>query len=131
MFTFSAALCNVHFNFKVSEIGLRMRIALISTIYNKTLRVTSADLSKFSSGEIVNMMSTDTDRIVNFCPSFHAFWSLPFQVGITLYLLYREVGLAFLAGLSFAILLIPVNRLIAVKIGKYQSIMFLFWVVNS
>ena len=26
------------------------------------------------------MMSTDTDRIVNFCPSFHAFWSLPLQV---------------------------------------------------
>ena len=122
LFTFSAALCNVHFNFKVSEIGLRMRIALISTIYNKTLRVTSANLSKFSSGEIVNMMSTDTDRIVNFCPSFHAFWSLPFQVGVTLYLLYREVGLAFLAGLSFAILLIPVNRLIAVKVGKYLII---------
>ena len=121
MFTFSAALCNVHFNFlKVCEIGLRMRIALISTICNKTLRVTSADLSKFSSGEIVNMMNTDTDRIVNFIPSFHAFWSLPFQVGINLYRLYREVGLAFLAGFSFAILLIPVNRLIAVKIGNYQ-----------
>ena len=83
------------------------------------------------------MMSTDTDRIVNFCPSFHAFWSLPLQVftsklinlyfvssfpclqvGVTLYLLYAQVGLAFLAGLSFAILLIPINRWIAVKVGK-------------
>nr|QBM06364.1 ATP-binding cassette sub-family C member 7 [Daphnia magna] len=119
--SFTAALCNVHFNFKVSEIALRMRIALISTIYNKTLRVSSADLSKFSSGDIVNMMSIDTDRIINFCPSFHAFWSLPLQIGVTLYLLYAQVGLAFLAGLSFAVLLIPVNRWIAVKVGKYSG----------
>jgi len=43
----SAALCNVHFDFKVAEISLRIRIALISMIYQKTLKVSSADLSKF------------------------------------------------------------------------------------
>jgi len=119
--TFFAALCNVHFNFGIAEIALQMRAVLVSMIYSKTLRVNAVQLSEFSSGEIVNMMSTDTDRIVNFCASFHAFWSLPFQVGVTLYLLYVQVGLAFLAGLTFAVLLIPVNRLIAVKVGKYSS----------
>lgn len=37
--------------------------------------------SAFNVGEIVNFMSTDADRIVNSCPSFHALWSIPFQVG--------------------------------------------------
>ncbi len=37
-------------------------------------------------------MSTDTDRIVNFCSSFHQFWSLPFQVIISLGLLYQQVS---------------------------------------
>ena len=36
-------------------------------------------------------MSTDTSRIVNFVNSFHEFWSLPFQVGICLFLLYQQV----------------------------------------
>ena len=36
-------------------------------------------------------MSTDTDRIVNFCQSFHQFWSLPFQIGVSLYLLEQQV----------------------------------------
>ncbi len=36
-------------------------------------------------------MSTDTDRIVNFCNSFHQFWSLPFQVIVSLALLYQQV----------------------------------------
>lgn len=62
-------------------VGLQMRVALVTTVYKKTLLVSSTLLSaKFSIGEIVNFMSTDTDRIVNSCPSFHALWSTPFQV---------------------------------------------------
>ena len=41
--------------------------------------------------QIVNFMSTDTDRVVNFAPSFHQFWSLPFQIGVSLYLLHQQV----------------------------------------
>ena len=68
-----------------------MRCAIITTVYRKALTVSSVTQSKFSTGEIVNFMSTDTDRIVNFCPSFHAFWSLPFQIAVSLYLLYNQV----------------------------------------
>jgi len=38
-----------------------------------------------------------------------------------LYLLYLQVGVAFLAGVAFAVLLIPVNRYIAVKIGELSQ----------
>lgn len=41
--------------------------------------------------QVVNFMSTDSDRIVNFCASFHQFWSLPFQVIVSLALLYQQV----------------------------------------
>lgn len=41
--------------------------------------------------QVVNFMSTDTDRIVNFCQTFHEFWSLPFQVAVSLYLLHQQV----------------------------------------
>lgn len=37
---------------------------------------------------------------------------------MTLYLLYTQIGLAFLAGVAFAVALIPVNRWIANKIGS-------------
>lgn len=78
-----SALFNVHFNWLMSIIGLKMRGALVATILRKTLSVTSTELTKsFSVGEITNFMSTDTDRIVNSCPSFHALWSIPLQVKI-------------------------------------------------
>ena len=42
--------------------------------------------------QVVNFMSTDTDRVVNFAPSFHQFWSLPFQIAVSLYLLHQQVN---------------------------------------
>jgi hypothetical protein len=41
-----------------------------------------------------------------------------FQIGVSFYLLYTQVGLAFLAGAIFTIILIHVNKCIASKIGK-------------
>ncbi|XP_076252825.1 ATP-binding cassette sub-family C member 10 isoform X2 [Rhynchophorus ferrugineus] len=120
--TLIAALCDSHFSFYMSLVGFRMRGAIITTIYKKTLTVSSRILnSHFSLGEIVNFMSTDTDRIVNACPSFHSLWNIPFQLGVTLYLLYIQVGPSFLAGVAFSIILIPVNRVIANKIGDLSA----------
>lgn len=82
--TLIGALCNAHFNFYMSLVGLKIRAALVTTIYRKTLTVEATQLnSEFNVGEIINFMSTDTDRIVNSCPSFHAVWSIPFQVILT------------------------------------------------
>ena len=41
--------------------------------------------------------------------------------GIALYLLYREMGLAFLAGLASSMVLVPVNKYIALKIGEMST----------
>ena len=66
----------------MAEVNLKIRAAIITSIYRKTVLMNRTSLEKFTSGEIINHMSTDTDRITNFCPSFHAFWSLPVQVAV-------------------------------------------------
>jgi hypothetical protein len=40
---------------------------------------------------------------------------------LLLILLFCKVGLSFLAGLCFAVLLIPVNKCLAVRIRKYSE----------
>uniref|UniRef100_S4RIY5 ABC-type xenobiotic transporter n=1 Tax=Petromyzon marinus TaxID=7757 RepID=S4RIY5_PETMA len=121
--TFFGAFFNNQFSYRINKIALCVRAALVTTVYRKSLRVGASSLSEFSTGEIVNYMSTDTDRIVNFCPSFHSFWSLPLQVAVSLLLLYQQVGVAFLAGIAVAILLVPLNKLIANKIGGFSQAM--------
>ncbi|XP_067884304.1 ATP-binding cassette sub-family C member 10 isoform X2 [Heterodontus francisci] len=111
--TFVGAILLNQFNYQVMIVSMLVRSAIISAIYRKALRVSTTTLSTFSVGEIVNFMSTDTDRIVNFFPSFHEVWSLPFQFSIALYLLYQQVGVTFLAGLVLGLLLVPLNKIIA------------------
>uniref|UniRef100_A0A8C3IML1 ATP-binding cassette sub-family C member 10 n=1 Tax=Chrysemys picta bellii TaxID=8478 RepID=A0A8C3IML1_CHRPI len=114
--SFLGALLRNQFSYEVNKVMLTVRAAVISAIYRKALRVSGSSLAGFTMGEIVNFMSTDTDRLVNFCVSFHEVWSLPFQFAITLYLLYQQVGVAFLGGLALALLLVPVNKVIANRI---------------
>lgn len=115
--TFAAAMTSIHFNYQVQKMSLRVRAASVTSIMDKLMRVPLSQLGVHSTGQIINYVSTDVDRIVNFCNSFHAFWSLPFQLIIALILLYREVGLAFFAALALAILIIPINKKITTAIG--------------
>ncbi|XP_010125265.1 PREDICTED: multidrug resistance-associated protein 7 [Chlamydotis macqueenii] len=114
--SFLGALLRNQFTYEVNKVILMMRAAVVSAIYRKAVRVSSTSLTRFTVGEIVNFMSTDTSRLVNFCLSFHEVWSLPFQFAITLYLLYQQVGVAFLGGLALALLLVPINKVIANRI---------------
>lgn len=40
---------------------------------------------------------------------------------MTLYLLHKQIGASFLAGVTFSIILIPINKVIANKIGKLST----------
>lgn len=111
----SSVLRNIYV-FQVSKISLSARASLVSAVYSKALQVSSCSLAGFTLGEVVNLMSTDTDRVVNFFNSFHDLWSLPFCFSVTLYLLYLQVGVAFLGGLCVALVLVPFNKFLATRI---------------
>ncbi|NWI03817.1 MRP7 protein, partial [Tichodroma muraria] len=114
--SFLGALLRNQFSYEMNKMTLMVRAAIISAIYRKALRVSSTSLARFTVGEIVNFMSTDTDRLVNFCRTFHELWNLPVQLAITLYLLYQQVGVAFLGGVALALLFVPINKIIANRI---------------
>lgn len=80
-FLIAGALLNTQFTFWMSVVGLKIRTSIITLVYTKVVQLSSTRLNKqFTTGEITNFMSTDSDRIVNSCASFHTFWSIPFQV---------------------------------------------------
>ncbi|XP_061583426.1 ATP-binding cassette sub-family C member 10 [Cololabis saira] len=111
----SSFLQNI-FTFEVCKVALSARAALVTAIYGKALRVSGCSVAGSTLGELVNLMSADTDRVVNFLNSFHELWSLPFSFSIALYLLYLQVGVAFLGGLGVALVLVPFNKFLASRI---------------
>ncbi|KAJ4718638.1 ABC transporter family protein [Melia azedarach] len=108
---------DTQYTYHLSKLKLKLRSSIMIIIYQKCLYVSLAERSKFSDGEIQTFMSVDADRTVNLCNSFHDMWSLPFQIGIALFLLYTQVQFAFVSGLAITILLIPVNKWISTLIA--------------
>ncbi|XP_015020423.2 ATP-binding cassette sub-family C member 10 [Drosophila mojavensis] len=116
--TLLSALCGCHFDWRMAMVSMKMRVGVVNSIYRKALEARGVRESR---PDMLNLMSTDADRIVNSCISFHFFWSIPFKLFTTLYLLYLQLGAAFLAGVIFAALLIPINRWLAKRIGIYST----------
>ncbi|RWS30364.1 hypothetical protein B4U80_09452 [Leptotrombidium deliense] len=115
------------FNYHITNATLCVKSTLISLIYQKMLKVRSSSLlNTFSVGEILNFSSTDTDRIASFCPNLLQLFSLPIQLAISLCLLYTQLGLSFLSGLTFAVVILPINKWICDKIGSLSTKMMKF-----
>ncbi|XP_066936141.1 ATP-binding cassette sub-family C member 10-like isoform X2 [Clytia hemisphaerica] len=119
--TFLSTILAGHYQYQIRIVNLQIRASLITSIYEKTLSISTSTLNGFSTGQVVNYMSTDTNRISGFTYSFHEFWSLPFKVAVCLYLLYKQVGISFLAGVGVIVLLIPINKWISSKILKLSE----------
>ena len=51
-----------------------------------------------SAGEIVNLISVDSQKLEDACLMINMMWSCPLQVGLAIYFLYNTIGAAVFAG---------------------------------
>nr|CAD7197173.1 unnamed protein product [Timema douglasi] len=109
-----------HYFIKVQSVGLRVRTALVSAIYRKSLRLSSTARKDRTVGEIVNLMAVDAQRLMDICLHVNLIWSAPIQIGLAVYFLWDLLGPSVLAGLAVMIILIPVNSAIANQMKKLQ-----------
>ncbi|KAK7866924.1 hypothetical protein R5R35_001662 [Gryllus longicercus] len=101
-------------------VGLRIRTALVSAIYRKALRLSSAARKDSTVGEIVNLMSVDAQRFMDLTAYLSMLWSAPLQIALALYFLWDTLGPSVLAGLAVMIILIPVNGVVANRVKVLQ-----------
>ncbi|MCJ1258553.1 hypothetical protein MMC24_006386 [Lignoscripta atroalba] len=95
------------------ETGMRVRSALTAMIYAKSMRLSNEGRASKSTGDIVNYMAVDTQRLQDLTQYGQQLWSAPFQIILCMVSLYQLVGLPMLAGVGAMILSIPINGLIA------------------
>ena len=98
-----------HYVVNLGEVAVQTRSALISAIFRKSLRLSSAARQKFTSGEITNLVSVDTQRVLDNVPYMGLLWGAPYQVVLALILLYNELGVAALIGSLGVLVLMPPN----------------------
>nr|QVT92371.1 ABC transporter [Salvia miltiorrhiza] len=106
-----------HWFFKVQQAGYRARAALVAKIYNKGLTLSCQSKKEHTTGEIINFMAVDAERIGDFGWYMHDPWMVVLQVVLALIILYRDLGLASIAALVATILVMLAN----VPLGKLQE----------
>ena len=95
------------------ETGMRVRSALTAMIYAKSMKLSNEGKASKSTGDIVNYMAVDAQRLQDLTQYGQMLWSAPFQMVLCMVSLYELVGISMLAGVGVMILMIPLNGLIA------------------
>eukprot|EP00128_Syssomonas_multiformis_P009734 Colp12_sorted_trinity150504_noHs@29356 len=95
------------------RVGLRVRAALIGSIYKKALRINMNEQGDTTVGEITNLMSVDCQKVLDLSCYLHYLWTTPMMIGICLYFLYAVLGWSAFAGVLFMVCTIPLQGFIA------------------
>lgn len=118
--TFLLSIFNGQYFYNTFLVGHRIRSGLITAIYRKALRISSAAKRNTTVGEIVNLMAVDAQRFFELMPNLHILWSGPLTIGVSIYLLWQYLGAAVLSGLAVTISTVPLSVWIALKLKKLQ-----------
>ncbi|KAF6145054.1 hypothetical protein GIB67_013405 [Kingdonia uniflora] len=106
-----------HWFFRVQQVGMRARAALIAVVYQKGLTLSSQSRQDRTSGEIINYMTVDAERIGDFTWNMHDLWMVPLQIILALLILYKNLGLASIAGFVTTVIFMLAN----IPLGNLQE----------
>ncbi|KAL8890967.1 MAG: hypothetical protein Q9215_001968 [Flavoplaca cf. flavocitrina] len=117
----SQTVCLHQYFQRAFETGMRVKSSIIALIYSKSMKLSNEGRAAKSTGDIVNYMAVDTQRLQDLTQYGQMLWSAPFQIILCMLSLYQLVGLSMLAGVGAMILMIPLNGLIARVMKRLQK----------
>lgn len=97
--------------------GMNCRSGLTSIIYKKALRLGADNNELGSTGDIVNLMSVDVQRLQDLFQWGQIIWSGPTQLLLALFELYQLLGKSMFVGVAIILVMIPINS----RIIRYQK----------
>ncbi|XP_050370620.1 LOW QUALITY PROTEIN: ABC transporter C family member 12-like [Argentina anserina] len=110
-----------HYYQNIMRVGYRLRSTLVAAIFRKSIQLTHEGRTKFPSGKILNMMTTDAMALQRTCEQLHGLWSAPFRIIVAMVLLYQQLGVASLIGSLMLILMIPIQTTIMSNMRKLRK----------
>lgn len=116
----SQTVCLHQYFQRAFETGMRVKSSLTAMIYSKSLKLSNEGRASKSTGDIVNYMAVDQQRLSDLTQYAQTLWSAPFQIVLCMASLYQLVGLSMFAGVIAMILMIPLNGLIARAMKSLQ-----------
>ncbi|KAJ1270321.1 hypothetical protein BS78_06G045100 [Paspalum vaginatum] len=117
-------LASHHYSFQGQLLGMRIRSALQTALYLKSLRLTAGARRAHGAGAIVNYMQVDAGIVSYAMHGLHGLWLMPLQIVVALFLLYAYLGPAVLMTLA-VITAVTVITAFANKLNLAYQLKFL------
>ncbi|KAM8934198.1 multidrug resistance-associated protein 1-like [Pelodytes ibericus] len=102
-------------------IGMRLKSAIVGSVYKKALVISSAGRKNCSAGEIVNLISSDVQKLMDLATCLNYVWSAPFTIIVAMYFLWQTMGVAVFAGVGVFVLNLPFMTAFGVLVKKMQE----------
>lgn len=92
-----------------AHLGMKLRIASISMIYRKALRLTQNSLGETTAGQVVNLLSNDVGRFETSILFINHLWIAPIELIAVSVILYNIIGVSSLLGVGFLLIFVPIQ----------------------
>ncbi|XP_070780875.1 multidrug resistance-associated protein 1-like [Enoplosus armatus] len=120
------SLLHHQYMFHCFTVGMRLKTAVMGLVYRKCLLISSAARQRCNLGEIINLVSADTQKLMDFVVYFNCIWVTPIEIALCFYFLWQLLGPSALAGITAVFLIFPLNGFIAKMRGKLQEVQMKF-----
>uniref|UniRef100_A0A671WNQ1 ABC-type glutathione-S-conjugate transporter n=1 Tax=Sparus aurata TaxID=8175 RepID=A0A671WNQ1_SPAAU len=110
------SLFHHHYMFHCFTVGMRLKTAVMGLVYRKCLLLSNSARRQCTLGEIINLVSADTQKLMDFVVYLNCLWVTPIEITLCFYFLWQLLGPAALAGIITVILIFPLNGFIAKEV---------------
>ncbi|KAI8616941.1 P-loop containing nucleoside triphosphate hydrolase protein [Chytriomyces sp. MP71] len=108
-------LLSNHFQQAIMQKSMAIRTMITTTIYRKSLKLSPTARAEFGSGQIINLITTDTMRVQFFMMQVLFIFVLPLILTVNIAFLIYSIGWAAVIGISLLPLAIPVQAWLFTK----------------
>ena len=98
------------------KVGIRIRAALIDTLYRKTLTVAPSAMANSGTGDLLNFLAIDLQRLQDMLQFVYFIWFTPVSIVIAIVLLWFQIGWIAFVGFVLILICIAINVLVATGI---------------
>ncbi|KAH7973399.1 hypothetical protein HPB49_000667 [Dermacentor silvarum] len=110
-----------HCDFHYVVMGIQLKGILVHAVYTKTLRVASACLTKYTAGEIINLMTVDADKIYQTSLFVTAGMGALLMTLMAAAWLWLFIGPSSLTIIVVTIVILPITALLARVADRLQQ----------
>ncbi|XP_053196098.1 multidrug resistance-associated protein 1-like isoform X2 [Scomber japonicus] len=120
------SLLHHQYMYRCFTVGMRLKTAVMGLIYRKCLVMSSGARQRCTVGEIISLVSTDSQKLMDLVVYVNSVWIAPLEIALCFFFLWKLLGPSALAGVVMVIVLFPLNGVIAKIRTRLQEVQMRF-----